>query len=304
MHATRFSAVWLALVMGSFAVAPAADGAAPGRRAAAVETGRGEDAPIRFASPARSSRPARTADAADTQRTRQAAWEGDSVARPAAYHALTLDNAARAVAEHDTGAAAGSSACEEPAPPQRESAAPNAAAPRVALPPRGSTARLDRPAAATSRRTPVAGLPSLVTVASSLAIVLGLFFVVMVLLKRGGPKGMQLLPREAVEVLGRAPLPGRQQMYLIRCGGKLLLVSVTPGGAETLTEITDPVEVQRLTGLCLQGQPDSATHAFQQALSQLGAEPHAPGFVDAAAGTPPTRRGLLGGRRGEFSHVA
>ena len=68
----------------------------------------------------------------------------------------------------------------------------------------------------------------------------------------GGAKSATLLPTEVVEVLGRAPLAGRQQMHLLRCGNKLLLVSVTPTGAETLTEVTDPVEVDRLSGLCRQ----------------------------------------------------
>ena len=43
-----------------------------------------------------------------------------------------------------------------------------------------------------------------------------------------------LTTRDVVQVLGRAPLSGKQQMHLVRFGGKLLLLSVTPSGAETL----------------------------------------------------------------------
>lgn len=109
----------------------------------------------------------------------------------------------------------------------------------------------------------------MVTVGSSLAVVLGLFLAVACLLRRAAPKGLAPLPQEVVEVLGRAPLAGRQQMHLLRCGRKLLLVSVTPAGAETLTEITDPAEVDRLAGLCQQARPGSTTEAFRQVLQQF-----------------------------------
>jgi flagellar biogenesis protein FliO len=59
-----------------------------------------------------------------------------------------------------------------------------------------------------------------------------------------------MLPREAVEVLGRTTLLGRQQVHLVRCGNKIVLLSVTPGGVETLTEIADPAEVDRLHSIC------------------------------------------------------
>lgn len=107
------------------------------------------------------------------------------------------------------------------------------------------------------------------TIAGSLAIVLTLLFVALWLLRRTGPVAAQPLPVEVVEVLGRAPLSGRQQMHLLRCGRKLLLVSVTPECAKTLTEITDPVEVDRLSGLCQQSRPNSATAAFRRVFEQF-----------------------------------
>jgi flagellar protein FliO/FliZ len=120
---------------------------------------------------------------------------------------------------------------------------------------------------------------SLVTLGGSLAIVVGLFLLVAWVMKRGMPKSASLLPREALEVLGRAPLAGKHQVHLLRCGNKMLLVSVTAAGVETLTEITDPVEVDRLSGLCQQSRRGSSTKAFQQVLSQFEQEPTAPTFV-------------------------
>jgi flagellar biogenesis protein FliO len=120
------------------------------------------------------------------------------------------------------------------------------------------------------------GLPSLMTVGSSLAIVVGLFCVTAWFMKRGQPGGAKLLPGEAVSVLGRQPLPGRQQMILVRCGSKLLLVAVSMHGAETLTEITDPLEVDRLAGLCGQGDAHSVSTSFNELMSQWGTDEPAP----------------------------
>jgi len=113
------------------------------------------------------------------------------------------------------------------------------------------------------------GLPSMVTVGGSLSVVLGIFFIFAWALRRGAPQASTLLPGEVLEVLGRAPLGGRQQVSLVRCGKKLLLISTTPTGAETLTEITDPEEVDRLAGMCLRNNPDSATVAFRNVLQQF-----------------------------------
>ncbi len=113
------------------------------------------------------------------------------------------------------------------------------------------------------------GLPSLVTITSSLALVVGLFLVVAFLMRRATPPANSALPDEVVEVLGRAPLANRQQVHLLRCGNKLLLVCVTPNGTETLTEITEAAEVDRLAALCRQNNNGSATANFRQVFQQL-----------------------------------
>ncbi|MEN6449912.1 MAG: flagellar biosynthetic protein FliO [Thermoguttaceae bacterium] len=91
---------------------------------------------------------------------------------------------------------------------------------------------------------------SAVTTVVSLAVVLGVFFLGAWLYRRSMPQARAPLPQEAFAVLGRAPLAYRHQAQLVRCGNKLLLVCVTAAGAETLTEITDPAEVERLLGVC------------------------------------------------------
>jgi flagellar biogenesis protein FliO len=134
---------------------------------------------------------------------------------------------------------------------------------------------VDRPTAGNSGQ-------AIGSVVGSLAIVLGLFLAAAWLSRRFAPAGSAPLPKEAVESLGRAPLAGRQSMQLVRVGNKLLLLAVSTAGAETLTEITDPVEVEHLAALCRRGRADSATATFTQIMGQLAAEP---------AGTPRSRTG-------------
>ena len=118
------------------------------------------------------------------------------------------------------------------------------------------------------------------SVLGSLTFVLALFAAGAWALRRGLPAGAAVVPSEVVEVLGRVPLAHRQQAQLLRVGNKLLLVSLFPGGAEPLTEVTDPDEVQRLIGLCRAAQTQSASAAFRQALAQFQQQP-ARGFLPA-----------------------
>ena len=154
-------------------------------------------------------------------------------------------------------------------------------APRMAVPaplplaPRKSNpARTIGPAAA-----PAAG-GAIGTVVGSLAIVLGLFVVLVWCSKRFAPAGSTMLPKEAIEMLGRASLTPRQQVQLVRVGNKLLVVAISSTGVETLTEITEPTEVERLAALCRRQQPASASSSFSQILGQISREPARPGFVE------------------------
>jgi flagellar biogenesis protein FliO len=126
------------------------------------------------------------------------------------------------------------------------------------------------------------GLPldSLYTMLSALAIVIGAFLLCAWLLKRGAArKATAALPADVVSVLGRVPLAARQFADLLRVGNKLVLITLTPAGASTLTEVTDPLEVDRLVGLCQQSDPHSTTKAFEQVFRQMSLEPARGGFL-------------------------
>ncbi len=126
------------------------------------------------------------------------------------------------------------------------------------------------------KRTPDFALPkieSLGTAGAGLAIVVGLFFVCMWLLRRAGPKPTSPLPQDAVAVLGRVPLAARNFAQLLQVGNKLVLVSVTPDGVAPITEVTDPAEVDRLLGICLRNHKQSTTAEFHHVLKELAQEP-------------------------------
>ena len=117
------------------------------------------------------------------------------------------------------------------------------------------------------------------TVASALAMVVGLFLLFAWLLRRGWKGATKSLPADVVSVLGRVPLAAKQYADLLRVGNKLVLVAQTPTGPTTLTEVTDAVEVDRLVGLCQQADPRSTTKAFEQVFRQLAREPVPRGFL-------------------------
>jgi len=150
------------------------------------------------------------------------------------------------------------------------------------LPPRKASGA-GQPAGASARRSGPQGLS---TVVGSLGLVLGLFLLVAWMMRRTVPAANVVLPGEVLEVLGRAPLAGRQQAYLVRLGSKLVLVSVTPAGMESLSEVTDPEEVDRLTSLCRQAHPNSSSAVFRHVFRQFTGEQE----------QPRRRRGGPGGR--------
>ncbi len=174
--------------------------------------------------------------------------------------------------------------------PSDSTAATGAAIP---LRPRSEAAASAGEGAAAGKAGGKSSLGSMITVGSSLAMVLGLFFVVAWALRKQSPSGSGRLPREVLEVLGHGSLPGRQQLHLLRCGPKLLLVANGPTGVETLTEINEPEEVERVASLCQRSNTSSTSQSFRQLLDEMGSGPHQAGFLESRSAadsrTTPTR---------------
>jgi flagellar biogenesis protein FliO len=105
---------------------------------------------------------------------------------------------------------------------------------------------------------------------------LSFFLLVAWLVKKSQPHSFLKLPGDVVQVMGRTPMAPRQQMYVVRFGSKLLLISHQPGQTQTLGEITDPDEVQRLAGLCEANHPGSISNSFRDVLKQVALGKPAP----------------------------
>lgn len=89
-----------------------------------------------------------------------------------------------------------------------------------------------------------------------LLLVVGLIVVGARWLKFRSPAAARGLPADVFEVLGRKAIDPRTSVLLARCGSRLLVLSQSPHGLQTLAEITDPVEIDCLAGLCRTSQRD------------------------------------------------
>jgi flagellar biogenesis protein FliO len=103
----------------------------------------------------------------------------------------------------------------------------------------------------------------------SLALVVCLFLIAALMLRKSQPKQFQKLPNEVIEVLGRSTMGPRQQLYVLRFGSKLILVSQQPGETQALGEITDQEEAARLAGLCEANRPESISNSFKEVFRQV-----------------------------------
>ncbi len=149
-----------------------------------------------------------------------------------------------------------------PRPPVDRS---SAAAPLALAPSRRSLAVEPRGRAATHNVRGTAspwGSPGLF---GALALVLGGTAAALWFGKRAGGPRRGRLPVEVFEQLGKAPLSPKLEAYLLRVGGKLVLVGVQAGEASPLTEITDPVEVQRIIAACASGGSAHVGHSLADA---------------------------------------
>lgn len=144
----------------------------------------------------------------------------------------------------------------------------------IALPGANNTSQSDNTGSSSSPPSDSTDSNVTFVVLSSLAIVLGLFFLLVWITRRAFPKSATTLPSDVLEVLGRSPLASRHHLQLLRLGHRVLLVSINGEGAETLAEITDTDEVNHLVSLCRQQQPGSISGSFRQVLDQLGTQPN------------------------------
>ena len=100
------------------------------------------------------------------------------------------------------------------------------------------------------------GSGSITTTIVALVFVILLIFVTAKVLKKHVPVRMAGIPSEALEVLGKQHLDRRQAIYLVRCGSRILILGSSSDRLNILAEVSDPIEIDYLSGLCRHDDKD------------------------------------------------
>jgi len=133
----------------------------------------------------------------------------------------------------------------------------------------------------------------LLTVASSLAIVLGLFAAVVWVSRKSTKNSIanRELPDDALRILGKKSLGTSGSIALVRCGPTVLIVSVHSSGMQRLGEITGLDEVRRMEALCT----GESKASFDATLAEIQREPIKRGFIgeEVEQATPRDRHKLF-----------
>jgi flagellar protein FliO/FliZ len=210
----------------------------------------------------------------------EASPDSNPVVHEPAVASVTFSTASAAASQSPTSSPAGSSIPLTPPLTAAEDTPDRRLAPPSS--PRTRPAGDQRSSAASFLPGGLDQFKGLASAGAGLAIVIALFLLFSWTMRRGGPKPSGMLPESAFAVLGRAPLTSQSFAQLLRVGNKLVLVAMSADGAQPLAEVTDPLEVDRIAGLCMSGKPTGSSAEFQQVLAQLSKEP-ARGFLGREA---------------------
>lgn len=129
---------------------------------------------------------------------------------------------------------------------------------------------------------------SIISMVFSLILVIGIFLALSWIFRKTSPSAGSLLPKEVVEIIGRTPMANRQQLYVIRFGRKLVLVSQQVGQTEVLSEIDDRTEVDHLLGLCEQNNSRNVSTSFRNVLQQVASSTESKWSLRQRRSTPRT----------------
>lgn len=158
----------------------------------------------------------------------------------------------------------------------------------TALPKKSRGVQTPLPPSGSDLRKPAAGASPWSTF-GVLAVMVVSIFAIARLWKKHGPLSTPALPSEAVETLGRRMIDQRNVIHLIRIGSRIVVVGSSPQGLATLAEVTDPVEVDVLAGLCLGRNGESAkSTSFRNLFGQTSSgREHVPQGTGAVVGAAP-----------------
>ncbi|HBN76118.1 MAG TPA: hypothetical protein DD473_09925 [Planctomycetaceae bacterium] len=102
----------------------------------------------------------------------------------------------------------------------------------------------------------------------ALAGVISIIFFISRIVKKQVPFASQNLSAEVLDILGRKVVDQRHSIVFVKAGQRILVLGSSLDSLNTLAEITDPVEVDQIRGLCKTAAPQSdMTSSFKMLLS-------------------------------------
>jgi flagellar biosynthetic protein FliO len=99
-----------------------------------------------------------------------------------------------------------------------------------------------------------------------LAVVLALVALAAWVVKRYLPARRLVTGSGALEIMARLPLTPKQSLVLVKMGGRMVLVGVSPERVNTVCVVDDPEQVAELVGRIASQSRDSSARAFRQSL--------------------------------------
>lgn len=91
------------------------------------------------------------------------------------------------------------------------------------------------------------------------------------------------------EILGTRRLTVKQSIQLVRVGSRILVLGLSESGIETLSEITDPQEVEHLADACRATKTDSAGRPLRAMYDQFVRQNGSPGSNATSTSATPRR---------------
>ncbi len=125
---------------------------------------------------------------------------------------------------------------------------------------------------------------SVLTVLMALGFVIGLIFLLRAGMRKMMGVGAAASGSSVVQVLTRVAVAPRNHVVLLRVGGRILVVSDSPSGMRTLSQIDAPEEVADILTAVSSAKSTSSTAGFGQMLTSLGSG-YEPQATPAEAGT-------------------
>ena len=134
---------------------------------------------------------------------------------------------------------------------------------------------------------------------TALGVVIGLIYLLRAVLTRTGRGGISPNGSALVEVLARVGVTPRNHILMLRTGQRILVLSESSAGLQTLANLDDPQEVASLLAAVTANKPNSISAGFSHLLGRFNRQYDvALDDAEASTGTGASDGGSSGGGYG------